>query len=77
VDSSRALIVGAISAIYSTVDRVKRIAAIEREHLEDLVAEGRARFEARKAAAAARAAGTTPAVEGLRAVEVPRRGRAA
>ena len=51
VDSSRALVVGAISAFYGTVDRVKRVVAIEREHLEDLVAEGRARYESRKAAA--------------------------
>jgi hypothetical protein len=77
VDSSRALVVGAIAAFYGTVDRVKRIAAIEREHFEDLLAEGRARYESRKAAAAARATGASPAVEGLRAVEVPRRGRAA
>jgi|SRR5580700_3067837 hypothetical protein len=78
VDSSRSLVVGAISAFYGTVDRVKRVVAIEREHLEDLVAEGRARYEARKAAAARpQPNAVVPPGEGLRAVEVPRRGRAA
>jgi hypothetical protein len=83
VDSSRDLVVGLVAVVYGTVDRVKRLVAIEREHLEDLVAEGRARYESGNAAA--RAAGKSPnrstdaatASEGLRAVEVPRRGRAA
>ena len=79
VDSSRGLVVGAISAFYGAVERVQRVVAIEREHLEDLVAEGRARYESKRAV---KSAATSPAPapvvnEGLRAVEVPRRGRAA
>jgi hypothetical protein len=45
VDSSRAAAVASVSAFYSAVERGRRLLAIEREHLEDLVAEGRARYE--------------------------------
>jgi hypothetical protein len=45
VDSSRAAAVAGVSAFYSAVERGRRLLAIEREHLEDLVAEGRARYE--------------------------------
>ncbi len=45
VDSSRGAVVSIIATYFKAVERVKRIVAIEREHLEDLVAEGRSRFE--------------------------------
>ena len=45
VDSSRGAVVSIVAVSYTAGARVKRIVAIEREHLEDLVAEGRARFE--------------------------------
>jgi hypothetical protein len=45
VDSSRTALVNVVATYFKAVERVKRIVAIEREHLEDLVAEGRARFE--------------------------------
>ena len=45
VDSSRGAAVSIVATYFKAVERVKRIVAIEREHLEDLVAEGRARFE--------------------------------
>jgi hypothetical protein len=51
VDSSRAAVVSVVATYFKTVERVKRIVAIEREHLEDLVAEGRARFELDRARA--------------------------
>jgi hypothetical protein len=47
VDSSRRLAVAAIAAAYEVSDRARRWAAIEREHFEDLLAEGRALYEAR------------------------------
>lgn len=54
IDSSRGAAVGVISAAYGAVDRAKRLVAMEREHLEDLVAEGRAKFQEKRARAAAR-----------------------
>jgi hypothetical protein len=51
VDSSHDLAVGLISVAYGAYDRTKRIVAIEREHLEDLVAEGKARYESKRARA--------------------------
>jgi hypothetical protein len=54
VDSSRTIMVGAIAAAYGAYDRAKRFVAIEREHLEDLVAEGKAQFEAKRARTARR-----------------------
>jgi hypothetical protein len=45
VDSSRAAAIAGVSAFYGAVERGRRLVAIEREHLEDLVAEGRARYE--------------------------------
>jgi len=74
VDSSRGLAVGAISALYGAAERVKRLVAIEREHLEDLVAEGRARYEAERDLPP-RDSGADIAV--ARTPEIPRRGRAA
>ena len=49
VDSSHDLAVGLVSVAYGAYDRTKRLVAIEREHLEDLVAEGKARYEAKRA----------------------------
>jgi hypothetical protein len=69
VDSSRNLAVNLISTFYGAVDRVSRAAGMEREHLEDLFAEARAKYEADRARTArekAREAGA-----------VPRQGRAA
>jgi hypothetical protein len=54
VDSSRGLAVGLISAAYGAVDRAKRFVAIEREHLEDLWAEGKAHYEMKRAREVAR-----------------------
>lgn len=51
VDSSRGAVVSIIATYFKAVERVKRIVAIEREHLEDLVAEGRSRFEIDRARA--------------------------
>jgi hypothetical protein len=51
VDSSRAAAVALVATYFKAIERVKRIVAIEREHLEDLVAEGRARFETDRARA--------------------------
>jgi hypothetical protein len=45
VDSSRGAAVSIVATYFKAVERVKRIVAIEREHLEDLVAEGRSKFE--------------------------------
>jgi hypothetical protein len=52
VDSSRALAVKAISNLYGVVDRAGRAIGMEREHLEDLFAEARAKYEADRARAA-------------------------
>jgi hypothetical protein len=54
VDSSRGVAVGLISAAYGAVDRAKRFVAIEREHLEDLWAEGKAQYDMKRAREAAR-----------------------
>ena len=66
VDSSHDLAVGVIASAYDVVDRAKRLVAVEREHIEDLFAEGKARFEAKRA----RAAGSRES--GPRVAEVPR-----
>ena len=58
VDSSRDLTVRAIAAAYDLADRARRFTAVEREHLEDLVAEGRAVYEASRARRAVRATET-------------------
>ena len=69
VDSSHDLAVGLISVAYGAYDRTKRLVAIEREHLEDLVAEGKARYESKRARASRAAPGHGA---GPRAAEVPR-----
>jgi hypothetical protein len=48
VDSTRGVAVRAVSGVLSAIDAAQRIVALEREYFEDLVAEGRARYEARK-----------------------------
>lgn len=44
-ESSRALVLTVVASALTSVDRIKRAIAIEREHLEDLVAEARARAD--------------------------------
>jgi hypothetical protein len=56
VDSSRGAVVATMAAAMGAWDRVQRAVAMEREHLEDLVAEARAQHEASKARRAAREA---------------------
>ena len=61
-NSSRALVVGLIAQVHGAADRVRTLTAIEREAIEDLLAEGKAVYEAgrrrskRSAEAAARQA---------------------
>jgi len=74
VDSSRSLVVGVVATAYGTAERVKRAIAMEREHLEDLVAEGRARFESEKARRAAAGVKRAPVAP---VAAVPRAGQAA
>ena len=49
VDSSRNLAVKLLSTLYGAVDRAGRAVGMEREHLEDLFAEARAKYEADRA----------------------------
>jgi hypothetical protein len=49
VDSSRALAVKVIAGFYGVVDRASRAVGMEREHLEDLLAEARAKYEVDRA----------------------------
>jgi hypothetical protein len=46
VDSSRSLAVSGVSTVFGTLERVRRVLAIEKEHIEDLVAEGKAKHDA-------------------------------
>lgn len=73
VESSHDAAVGVVAAAYGVYDRTKRLVAVEREHLEDLLAEGKARYESKRARSAQ---ATQP---GPRVAEVPRAhtGRAA
>lgn len=48
VEGSRDLAVRAIAKGHELADRSKRFVAIEREHIEDLLAEGRSRYEAER-----------------------------
>jgi hypothetical protein len=47
VDSSRELAVSVMATAYATWERVRRAVAVERERMEDLVAEARARQQTR------------------------------
>jgi hypothetical protein len=81
VDSSRGLAVAGISAVYGTLERARTLLAIEREHLEDLVAEGRSKHEADRLKAA-RSPIDSAVLEGdeaplRRPTDFPRHGRAA
>ena len=49
VDSSRTLAVKVLSKLYAVADRASRAVEMEREHLEDLLAEARAKYEADRA----------------------------
>ena len=51
VDSSRNLAVKVLSKLYAVADRAGRAVEMEREHLEDLFAEARAKYEADKSRA--------------------------
>jgi hypothetical protein len=66
VDSSRTLAVKLIARAHGVVDRAGRAIGMEREHLEDLFAEARAKYEADRARAARapaeRPARATPSV---------------
>ena len=77
VESSHDLAVGAVSIAYGAYDRTKRLVAIEREHLEDILAEGKARYEAKRARARSTRDNDNGVPAGPRAADVPRAGRAA
>ena len=49
VDSSRNLAVKVLSKLYGVADRATRAVEMEREHIEDLLAEARAKYEADRA----------------------------
>lgn len=67
VDSSRDLAVSVIAAAYGAVEGTKRIVAVERERMEDLFAEAKARYESKRA----RARGTARSdASGARVAEV-------
>ncbi len=79
---ARGLAVSGVSAFYEAVERGKRLVAMEREHIEDLLAEGKARYEARRLRAAPPAAGSSPRATPFRpevasSVGEARQGRAA
>jgi hypothetical protein len=60
-----------MSAIFGATERVRRTIAMERERLEDLVAEGRARYETRrdrKSADSGSVDSDSPGARGPRAV---------
>jgi hypothetical protein len=56
-DSGREAIVAVTAAAYGAADTARRVAGFEREYFQDLVAEGKARWETTKKRRAARAAG--------------------
>ena len=45
-ESSRAATLAVIASMLATIERIKRAVAIEKDHLEDLIAEVRARADA-------------------------------
>lgn len=51
VDSSHELVVSLLAAAQTAYERIRRVAAMEREHIEDLFAEARARHEAKRSSA--------------------------
>lgn len=48
VDASRDVPVRMVSMVFALSERVRRSVAMERERIEDIVAEGRARYESRR-----------------------------
>ena len=70
VDSSRDAVVKVVASYFGVVERLRRVVAMEREHIEDLVAEGRTTFEAKVARRVARSVSPSP-------VRAPEHGRAA
>lgn len=54
-NSSRSLVVALIAQAHGAVDRVRTLTAIEREALEDLLAEGKAVYEASRRGSRSRA----------------------
>jgi hypothetical protein len=73
--NSRGLVVGGVSAFYGALERGRRVIAIEREHIEDLVAEGRAKYEMRRLKAAPQ--GDVGSARDRLSAESTARGRAA
>ncbi len=71
VDSSRGLAVSGVSAVFGALDRVRRVVALEKEHLEDLVAEGRAKHDASsrrgRVVVASSATGSSSSIPSVRA----------
>jgi hypothetical protein len=72
---SRGLAVAGVSAVYGALERGRRVLAIEREHLEDLVAEGRAKHQSRRLKAAPTRSAHATVVGGP--TEISKHGRAA
>ena len=50
VDSTRGAAVRIVSAAIGAVDKAQRIVALEKEYFEDLIAEGRSRFQSKRKA---------------------------
>ncbi len=73
VDSSRGLAVKVLAGFYGIVDRTSRAVGMEREHLEDLLAEARAKYEADRD----RVPSASEKPKAGRGTTVPFRGRAA
>jgi hypothetical protein len=77
VDSSRGMAVAIVATYFKAVERVKRVVAIEKEHLTDLVAEGRSKFEADRARAKVAKPATRVAAQSSPDLEVAANERAA
>jgi hypothetical protein len=54
LDSTRGAAVSLLASVIDTIERLRRLTTIERERLEDLMAEARAQVDTRKAARTAR-----------------------
>ena len=77
VDSSRALAVRVISSFYGVVDHVGRAVGMEREHMEDLLAEARAHYEHSQAGRRPRAPADGASQDGAPQNGASQNGRAA
>jgi hypothetical protein len=60
-DSRRDALVSLTAAAYGAAAMARRLAGFEREYLEDVIAEGKARWEAERRCRAERAAAPAPA----------------